>query len=135
MDTDKNSKKPLVVSTNTKQEIRVYCHPVKGDEESEEQIAKLFPISDWALTALNPDSRGANSNGVTYWSIEDLTHKLENINQSIKIMSYISIHKNKKGNKDYLEVYSFLFNEIVLKVVINLAQIKHIERHKSENTQ
>lgn len=76
MDNDKNSKKPLVVSTNSRQEIRVYCHPIKNDEESEEIIAKLFPISDWALTAVNPDSKGANSNGVTYWSIEDLSYKL-----------------------------------------------------------
>ena len=49
---------------------------MKGDEESEDQIAKLFPISDWALTALNPEGYGTNSNGVTYWSIEDLAYKL-----------------------------------------------------------
>ena len=50
-------------------------------------------------------------------------------------MSYITIHKNKKGNKDYLEIYSFLFNEIVLKVVINLAQIKLVEKYKEDNNQ
>lgn len=86
------------------------------------------------MTALNPDNYGTNSNGVTYWSIADLAKKLEDINQSIKIISYLSIHKNKKGNKDYLEVHSFLFNEIVLKVVINLAQIKLIEKHREEKS-
>ena len=28
---DKNSKSPVVVSTSSKQEIRVYLHPVKND--------------------------------------------------------------------------------------------------------
>lgn len=31
---DKNSKNPIVVSTNTKQEIRVHFHPIKGDPEN-----------------------------------------------------------------------------------------------------
>lgn len=47
-------------------------------------------------------------------------------------MSYISIHRNKKGNLDYLEIYSFLFNEIVLRTVVNLAQIKKIEVFESK---
>lgn len=43
------------------------------------------------------------------------------------MQSYISLHRNKKGVVDSLEVISFMFNEIVVKAVIYLAQIKKIE--------
>jgi hypothetical protein len=79
---------------------------------------------------LNPE--GSKANGNTYWSIQEIAKKIEEINQSIKIISHIAIHKNKRGNLDYLEVYAFLFNEIVIKAVINLAQIKKVEIYNSK---
>jgi hypothetical protein len=77
---DKNSKSPVVVGTTSKQEIRVYLHPVKNDPESAELLAKLCPISDWSLCAAIPEQRPAGEGvgvgagaggrvGVTYWSM------------------------------------------------------------------
>lgn len=51
---DKNSKSPIVVSTNSKQEIRVHLHPIKADAENADLVARLCPISDWSLCALSP---------------------------------------------------------------------------------
>jgi hypothetical protein len=84
----------------------VHLHPIKSDPDSIETLAKLCGISDWSLCAFNPD----RSAGITYWSIPDISRKMEEINQSIKVMSYVAVHRNKKGNLDYFEVYSFLFN-------------------------
>lgn len=59
--------------------------------------------------------------------MQEIGNRAADINQSTKIQHYIAIHKNKRGINDSIEVYSFLFNEIVLKTVINLAQIKSID--------
>lgn len=121
---EKNSKNPIVVNTPTKQEIRVFFHPVKNDPENAEMVAKLCPISDWSLCAVVP---GGPRMGVTYWNMGELGRKIEEVNQSIKILHHLSIHRSKKGNLDYFELYSFLFNEIVLKAVIYIAQVKRVE--------
>lgn len=121
---EKNSKSPIVVNTTTKQEIRVFLHPIKNDPENADLVAKLCPISDWSLCAIMP---GGSRMGVTYWNMAELGRKIEEINQSIKILHHLSIHRNKKESLDYFELYSFLFNEIVVKAVIHIAQVKRVE--------
>jgi hypothetical protein len=100
IESDKNSKSPVIISTSGKQEVRVYLHPSKNDPENEDLFVKLCPITDWSLCTLKPDPDN-KVNGMTYWSVKEIGEKVEEINQSIKIMSYISNHRNKKGNLDY----------------------------------
>ena len=68
IESDKNSKSPITIMTNSKQEVRVYLHPVKSDAESEDLIARICPITDWDLCSLNPE-QGNKAEGNTYWSI------------------------------------------------------------------
>jgi len=88
----------------------------------------MSPITDWGLCAFYPE--GANvtnkSHGITYWNMRLVNENANYLNSSIKIKNQIALHKNKKGTIDGIEIYSFLFNEIVVKAVVNLAQIKRI---------
>jgi hypothetical protein len=137
LEQEKSGKTPIVVQSPGRQEIRVYLHPVKSDPENIDFLVKLNPIADWSLCAFFPKSVNVTgtSHGVTYWSLADVNTKAGHCNSSIKVKNHIALHRNKRGNYDSLELYSFLFNEIVLKAVVNLAQIKrveHVRSHKQE---
>lgn len=49
---------------------------------------------------------------------------------SIKIYNRIALKRNNRYAFSDIEVYSFLFNQIVLKIVVNVAQIAKIERYE-----
>lgn len=132
LESDKNSNSPVVVATTGKVNIRVHLHPCKNENESIDLLANLCHVSDWELCALLPGKSGEKerrNEGVTYWSVSDVSRRAEQINNSIKTVSYLSIHKNKRGNDDSIEFYAFLFNQMVIKATINLAQIKRIEQY------
>ena len=129
LEQEKSSKNPVVVQSPGRQEIRVYLHPVKSDPESIDFLVNLSPVADWSLGAFFPENANVtkSSHGITYWGMQDIDEKANLCNSSIKVQHYIALHRNKRGAIDGFEIYSFLFNEIVLKVFISLAQIKKIE--------
>ena len=54
LEKEKNQNSPLTIQISGKQEVRAYLHPIKADPESIDLLAKLRPITSWALCATSP---------------------------------------------------------------------------------
>ena len=103
IEVEKNSKNPIVIQSTGKQEIRLYMHPVKSDIESADTLAKLSPITNWSLCSFFAEGGIINStsgHGCTYWDLRALGKRVADINQSIVVLGYVAVHKNKRGIVD-----------------------------------
>lgn len=118
----KNSNKPMELKTKTVT-IKIYMHPTNVWTPIY-KMTNECPITNWGQSAVCDDSC------VDYFSMADLHKKVNKINSSVKIISYINFRKKKSGLVHAISLTSYLWNEIVLKMTINLSQVKQIQRAK-----
>lgn len=79
-------------------------------------------ISNWSLGT----SFEKNKNSFHFFDTKILDKNVGELSKSTKITSFINLWRNNKRNLESIEIYSFLFNETVIKASISLAQIKKI---------
>ena len=119
----KNSNKPLEIKTKTAT-IKIYMHPTEIFETTE-RLSEELAISGWGQAV---NWAGGFSE---YFSTKDLETKANKINNSVKIVNYISFGKKHDHSFDSICLTSYLWNEMVIKVVVKMAQVVKIERAAS----
>lgn len=67
-----------------------------------------------------------------YFGTKDLENKAMKINNSVKFTSSIFFQERENGSVESFSIVTNLWNEIVLKVTVKLAQISKIEMAKEK---
>ena len=121
---EKNAKNPICIKAKNNIVIKVYLHPMDKTEPIS-RLKKYHRISDWGLSTVAQTS--TSSYYCEYFGSRDLEDKATKINSSVKLISSISSNEvEETGKIESFSILTYLWNEIILKMTVKLAQIQKI---------